>query len=95
MSTYRVNIFRFDPEKDSDSRSQSYEVEDREFMTVLDALHEIKWYQDGTLSFRKSCAYGICGSCAMTIHGRNRLACETQVSTLPREFAVLEPEVDL
>ncbi len=88
MGTCKLKIFRFDPEIDKEPHVQTYEVETREHMTVLDALHEIKWYQDGTLSFRKSCAYGICGSCAMTIHGKNRLACETQLSTLPREFTV-------
>jgi succinate dehydrogenase / fumarate reductase, iron-sulfur subunit len=43
---------------------------------LLDALHEIKWHQDGTLSFRRSCAHGVCGSDAMMIGGRNRLACK-------------------
>jgi succinate dehydrogenase / fumarate reductase iron-sulfur subunit len=43
---------------------------------VLDLLHQVKWYQDGTLTFRRSCAHGVCGSDAMLINGRNRLACE-------------------
>jgi len=42
---------------------------------VLDALHEVKWHQDGTLSFRRSCAHGVCGSDAMVINGANALAC--------------------
>lgn len=44
---------------------------------VLDALNKIKWEQDGTLTYRRSCAHGICGSDAMRINGRNRLACKT------------------
>ncbi len=43
---------------------------------VLDALNSVKWYQDGTLTFRRSCAHGICGSDAMRINGVNRLACK-------------------
>jgi hypothetical protein len=49
---------------------------------VLDALHKIKWEQDGTLTFRRSCAHGICGSDAMRINGRNRLACKTLIKDL-------------
>ena len=47
--------------------------------TVLDALIEVREYQDGTLSLRCSCRSAICGSCAMRINGRARLACKTQV----------------
>ncbi len=46
---------------------------------VLDALHEVKWTQDGTLALRRSCAHGICGSDAMRINGRNMLACKALV----------------
>jgi succinate dehydrogenase / fumarate reductase iron-sulfur subunit len=49
---------------------------------VLDALHKIKWETDGTLSFRRSCAHGVCGSDAMRINGRNRLACKTLLKDL-------------
>jgi len=40
---------------------------------VLDALHKVKWEEDGSLTFRRSCAHGVCGSDAMRINGRNRL----------------------
>ena len=43
---------------------------------LLDALHVVKWYHDGSLSLRRSCAHGICGSDAMLINGRNALACK-------------------
>ncbi|MFA9276957.1 MAG: succinate dehydrogenase iron-sulfur subunit, partial [Rhodoluna sp.] len=49
---------------------------------VLDALHKVKWETDGTLSFRRSCAHGVCGSDAMRINGRNRLACKTLLKDL-------------
>jgi succinate dehydrogenase / fumarate reductase iron-sulfur subunit len=49
---------------------------------VLDALHKIKWEVDGSLTFRRSCAHGICGSDAMRINGRNRLACKTLIKDL-------------
>ena len=49
---------------------------------MLDALHKIKWEQDGSLTFRRSCAHGVCGSDAMRINGRNRLACKTLLKDL-------------
>ena len=54
---------------------------------VLDALHKIKWEQDGSLTFRRSCAHGVCGSDAMRINGRNRLACKTLLKDLNPEQA--------
>ena len=57
---------------------------------VLDALHKIKWELDGSVSFRRSCAHGICGSDAMRINGRNRLACKTllRIWTLPSPLSL-------
>jgi succinate dehydrogenase / fumarate reductase iron-sulfur subunit len=49
---------------------------------VLDALHKVKWEEDGSLTFRRSCAHGVCGSDAMRINGRNRLACKTLLKDL-------------
>jgi succinate dehydrogenase / fumarate reductase iron-sulfur subunit len=48
----------------------------------------VKWYQDGTLTFRRSCAHGVCGSDAMLINGRNRLACETLVQDAGTKITV-------
>src|SRR6185312_9284257 len=57
-----------------------------------DALHEIKWELDGTLTFRRSCAHGVCGSDAMRINGRNRLACKSLVKDLnPDKPITIEP----
>jgi succinate dehydrogenase / fumarate reductase iron-sulfur subunit len=61
-------------------------------MTVLDGLHEIQGYQDGSLAFRRSCRSAICGSCAMRISGANRLACKTQVKDVaPGGVVTVEP----
>jgi succinate dehydrogenase / fumarate reductase iron-sulfur subunit len=84
-------IMRFDPEKDSKPRYVDYEVDVNEEMTVLDVLHEIKAKQDGSLSFRRSCRSAICGSCAMNIAGKNRLACNTQVVKLKKEIITIRP----
>lgn len=75
-----VRIQRFNPETDSKPSLRSYEVEMTQGMTVLEALHKIKAEQDGTLTFRRSCRHGICGSCAMNVNGRNRLVCEAPLS---------------
>ena len=58
---------------------QAYDLEAREGMTVLDALHVIKDEHDGTLAFRMSCRSAICGSCAVNINGFPKLACKTQI----------------
>jgi succinate dehydrogenase / fumarate reductase iron-sulfur subunit len=75
-------IRRFDPEVDEEPRWVDYDVELYSTDRVLDALHKIKWEVDGSLTFRRSCAHGICGSDAMRINGRNRLACKTLIKDL-------------
>jgi succinate dehydrogenase / fumarate reductase iron-sulfur subunit len=70
-----LRIKRFDPERDKAPHWETYHVEAEPTDRVLDALHEVKWHHDGTLSFRRSCAHGVCGSDAMVINGANRLAC--------------------
>jgi succinate dehydrogenase / fumarate reductase iron-sulfur subunit len=75
-------IRRFIPEVDDEARWESFDVSVYSTDRILDALHKIKWGQDGTLSFRRSCAHGICGSDAMRINGRNRLACKTLIKDL-------------
>jgi succinate dehydrogenase / fumarate reductase iron-sulfur subunit len=74
-ATFRIQ--RFDPEKDKKPYYQEYVVEVEPTDRVLDGLNKIKWYQDGTLTYRWSCAHGICGSDGMRINGTNRLACKT------------------
>jgi succinate dehydrogenase / fumarate reductase iron-sulfur subunit len=71
-----LRIRRFNPEADAEPHWEEYTVAAEPSDRVLDLLHQVKWYQDGTLTFRRSCAHGVCGSDAMLINGRNRLACE-------------------
>jgi succinate dehydrogenase / fumarate reductase iron-sulfur subunit len=77
-----LTIRRFDPENDSEPKWVDFEVEMFGTDRVLDALHKIKWEQDGSLTFRRSCAHGVCGSDAMRINGLNRLACKTLIKDL-------------
>ncbi len=71
----RLRIRRFDPERDVAPHWEAYRVELEAGDRVLDALHAVRWHEDGTLAFRRSCAHGVCGSDAMVINGRNALAC--------------------
>ena len=74
--TRRFQIYRWDPDGDQNPRADSYDVDtDRCGPMVLDALIKIKNETDPTLTFRRSCREGICGSCAMNIDGTNTLAC--------------------
>ncbi len=84
----RVRIKRFNPEKDPRPYWADYEVPTDPFDRVLDVLHYIKWNLDGTLALRRSCAHGICGSDAMLINGRNRLACKVLVKELGTRITV-------
>lgn len=70
-------IQRFNPETDSEPRVQNYTVEVEPTDRVLDALITITQNQDGTLGYRRSCAHGVCGSDAMRINGKEKLACKT------------------
>lgn len=84
----RFDIKRFDPQKDEAPYFESYEVELEDTDRVLDGLNEIRWRQDGTLTFRRSCEHGICGSDAMRINGRNRLACKTLIRDVGKRVRV-------
>jgi succinate dehydrogenase / fumarate reductase, iron-sulfur subunit len=76
-------IYRFDPDASEGPRVDSYELDTRSCgPMVLDALIQIKGAIDSTLTFRRSCREGICGSCAMNINGINRLACTTSMQEL-------------
>jgi succinate dehydrogenase / fumarate reductase iron-sulfur subunit len=88
VATYTFKIQRFIPEKDKKPRYQEYQVELEATDRVLDGLNEIKWRQDGTLTYRRSCAHGVCGSDAMRINGRNRLACKLLIKDLPNHITI-------
>ena len=77
----KISIYRYNPDTDKKPRIQHYELAARPGMMLLDALLELK-ADDPTLSFRRSCREGVCGSDAMNINGRNGLACITRVADL-------------
>ncbi|HUJ85662.1 MAG TPA: succinate dehydrogenase iron-sulfur subunit [Burkholderiales bacterium] len=79
----RFSIYRYDPDRDARPRMQDYELslEPTDRM-LLDALIRLK-AQDDSLSFRRSCREGVCGSDAMNINGKNGLACITKIADLP------------
>jgi succinate dehydrogenase / fumarate reductase, iron-sulfur subunit len=83
-----LRILRFDPERDAAPHWESYRVDAEPMDRVLNLLISVKANQDGTLTFRRSCAHGICGSDAMLINGRNRLACKIRVDQLGRKITV-------
>ena len=86
----RFHIYRYDPERDAPPRLESYDFEARDDeRMLLDALIRLKAI-DPTLSFRRSCREGVCGSDAMNINGKNGLACITNLRALPSEV-VLKP----
>ncbi|MEK6748119.1 MAG: succinate dehydrogenase iron-sulfur subunit [Pseudomonadota bacterium] len=77
----RFSVYRYNPEVEGAPRMQDFDIEVTPGMMVLDALTEMK-AQDETLSFRRSCGEGVCGSDGLNINGRNRLACITPVAEL-------------
>ncbi|MEW2487055.1 succinate dehydrogenase iron-sulfur subunit [Streptomyces sp. NPDC048411] len=83
--TVTFRIRRFNPEVSDEAMWQDFQIEIDPKERVLDALHKIKWDIDGTLTFRRSCAHGICGSDAMRINGKNRLACKTLIKDINPE----------
>ena len=92
-----VRIRRFNPELDKKPHWETYTLHDaRNTDRVLDMLNRIKWEIDGTLTFRRSCAQGICGSDAMRINGRNQLACKVLLSNFKEGVPIqVEPLLGL
>jgi len=86
--TVTVKIRRFNPELDAEPHWESYQLEALPTDRVLNLLIQIKGEIDGTLTFRRSCAHGVCGSDAMRINGLNRLACKTLVKDMPSEITI-------
>lgn len=86
-----LRVLRYDPERDQRPHEQSYMVEANPMDRVLDLLHKVKYEQDGTLTFRRSCAHGVCGSDAMLINGRNRLACKIRMDQLRGKRITVAP----
>ena len=89
-----LKIFRYNPEVDKTFHYETYTLEAHETDRVLDLLEVVKGHTDGTLSFRRSCAHGVCGSDALRINGRNHLACKTLVRDVGTKITV-EPLLGL
>ncbi|TVR58585.1 MAG: succinate dehydrogenase iron-sulfur subunit [Spirochaetaceae bacterium] len=89
-----LEIQRFNAEQDASPTFRKYAVTVEPTDRVLDALIDISRNIDGTLAFRKSCAHGVCGSDAMRINGKERLACKTliqDVASADGDTIVIEP----
>jgi len=89
-----LKVFRYNSEKDKRGHYETYNLDVEETERILDLLELVKGHHDGTLSFRRSCAHGVCGSDAMRINGRNMLACKTLVRDVGEEITV-EPLLGL
>ena len=90
MQTFR--IFRYDPATQAKPHLQEYSIDlNKCGPMVLDALIKIKDEDDSTLSFRRSCREGICGSCAMNIDGKNGLACLQYIEPNPSKAIEIQP----
>lgn len=90
-----LRIFRYNPEAGRTKPSyDTYNVEAEPNDRILDLLEYVKAYNDGSLSFRRSCAHGVCGSDAMRVNGRNVLACKLLVKDVGTEITV-EPILGL
>jgi len=74
-----LKVFRFNPESDSKPHYDTFNIEAEPNERILDCLNRIRWQQDSTLSFRMSCAHGICGSDGLTINNQSALACQKLV----------------
>ena len=88
-NTRRFIIYRYDPDSGENPRTDTYEVDmDTCGPMVLDALLKIKDEMDSTLSLRRSCREGICGSCSMNIDGGNTLACTQSIASIKGDIKV-------
>jgi len=95
MKKITLKLFRYNPETDKKPYYDTFKMEVEPTDRVLDLMEKVKGYEDGTLSFRRSCAHGVCGSCAMRINGENKLACKTLVQDLGTNKITVEPILGL
>jgi len=88
LKTFKV--YRYDPDSGANPRYDRYTIDlDKTGPMVLDALIRIKNEIDPTLTFRRSCREGICGSCAMSMEWRNGLACTTAIEDLKGDVLII------
>ena len=93
----KVNVYRWSPDDDENPRIDSYTIDlDDCGPMVLDALIKIKQEIDSSLTFRRSCREGICGSCSMNIDGTNTLACLKSIEDVKGEINIYPlPHMDV
>ena len=93
----KFTVYRYDPDSGENPRYDTFEIDlDDCGPMVLDALIKMKSDQDPTLTFRRSCREGICGSCAMNLNGRNGLACTTAIEDLKGDIRITPlPHMDV
>ena len=85
----KVNVYRWDPSTGENPRIDTYEVDmDNCPSKVLDLLNKIKNEIDSSIAYRRSCAHGVCGSCAMNINGTNTLACTKAISDVKGDIKI-------
>ena len=88
-SPKKLRIYRYDPDSKENPRMDTYEIDLQKCGSmVLDALIKIKNELDSTLTFRRSCREGICGSCAMNIDGTNTLACTKSIEEISGDIKI-------
>ncbi|HEX2981613.1 MAG TPA: succinate dehydrogenase iron-sulfur subunit [Anaerolineaceae bacterium] len=90
-----LKVFRYNPDTDRKARFDVFSLDVDPSERVLDLLELVRDYHDGTLAYRRSCAHGVCGSDAMRINGRNRLACKMLVRDLGTNEITVEPILGL
>jgi len=84
----RFSIYRYHPESGESPKMQDYDLDISDCVMVLDALLKIKNTIDESLTLRRSCREGVCGSDGMNINGKNRLACTTHISSLKAPIVI-------
>ncbi len=85
---YHIRIKRFQPERSPQPYWEDFTMRAEPTDRLVDVMQRIKWEVDGTLTFRRSCVHGVCGSDAMRINGRNRLACKVLMQDLGSRVTV-------
>ena len=85
----KIKIYRWNPDTKSNPKIDTFEINlDQCGQMVLDALILIKDQVDPTLTFRRSCREGVCGSCAMNIDGKNTLACQKNIKEIKGDISI-------
>ena len=91
----KFRVFRYNPEKDKKPYFDTFIIDTDPSERILDLLELVKDDYDSTLSFRRSCAHGVCGSDAMRINAKNALACKVLVKNLQSDTITVEPLLGL